>query len=135
MSDDPKSQLFEQFQNLVGETLIRHRSIVDILSKSQEANARVNRAVAKAVTSCGCVQIGASKQQVPEDTSLYDLKNHMDDHISGTLCEHCLEAVESELGRQVYYLTALCNVLGLDLYEVVLKEQQRVATLGVFHAS
>lgn len=135
MSDDPKSQLFEQFQNLVGDTLIRHRSIVDILSKSQEANARVNRAVAKAVTSCGCVQIEASKQQIPADTSLYELKDHMDDHLAGTLCEHCLETVEAELGRQLYYLTALCNALGLDLYEVVLKEHKRVAALGVFHAS
>ena len=135
MSTDPKSELFEQFQNLVGETLIRHKSILDVLSKSQEANARVNRAVAKAVTSCGCLEVNASKQKIPENISLYDLRSHMEDHLSGSLCEHCTETVEAELGRQFYYLAALCNALGLNLHEIVMKEHKRVSALGVFHAS
>ncbi|HHT27849.1 MAG TPA: DUF1573 domain-containing protein, partial [Firmicutes bacterium] len=38
------------FQEAVNEYLVRHRSILDILSKLQESVARTNRAVAKAVT-------------------------------------------------------------------------------------
>lgn len=135
MNGDPKNLLLDQFQELVSETLIRHKSVLDVMSKFQEANARANRAVAKAVTSCGCVQINASKQEIPGDASLYDLHEHMDNHVSGVMCDHCRETLEAELGREMFYLAALCNAFGLNLHDVTLKEHQRVSALGVFHAS
>ena len=65
------SQLQEKscidFQTAVEEYLIRHRSILDVLTKHQEATARVNRAVAKAVTECGCISITAERQRIPAD--------------------------------------------------------------------
>lgn len=135
MNRDPKNLLLDQFQDVVGETLIRHKSILDIMSKFQEANARANRAIAKAVTTCGCVRIEASKQEIPADSSLYDLRQHMNDHVEGVMCDHCLETLEAELGRQMFYLAGLCNAFGLNLHDVVLKEHKRVSALGVFHAT
>ena len=57
---------FADFQAAVSVCLIRHRSVLDVITKFQEASARVNRAVAKSVTVCGCMEINASKQRLPE---------------------------------------------------------------------
>jgi hypothetical protein len=128
-----KDLLCDQFQETVGEYLIRHRSILDVMAKLQEANARTNRAVTKAVTSCGCVKIVAEKQQIPPDISLEDLKEHMQNHLNGQLCEHCREVVEGELGNTLFYMAALANLLDLNLYDVILKEHKKLAALGVFN--
>lgn len=132
-----KDLLCDQFQETVNETLIRHKSILDILSKLQEANARVNRAVSKAVTSCGCVKIAAEKQHIPTDVdiSLQQLKDFMGSHLDGELCEHCKEVIDAELGNTLFYVAALCNVLDLNLYDTLLKEQKRMDTLGVYRFS
>jgi len=50
------------FQKSVDQFLIQHRSILDLMTKYQESNSRVNRAIAKAVTQCGCIKIKAKKQ-------------------------------------------------------------------------
>ena len=132
-----KDLLCDQFQETVNETLIRHKSILDILSKLQEANARVNRAVSKAVTSCGCVKVAAEKQHIPvdPDMSLQQLKDFMGTHLEGELCEHCEEIIDAELGNNLFYVAALCNALDLNLYDILLKEQKRMATLGVYRFS
>ncbi len=54
----------KDFQNEVSKSLIRHKSILDIMTKLDEYNARINRAVAKSVTSCGCISIDAKKQNL-----------------------------------------------------------------------
>ena len=54
-----KDIIFDNFQNSVNNSLLRHKSILDILSKYAESNARVNRAIAKSVTNCGCIKINA----------------------------------------------------------------------------
>jgi hypothetical protein len=59
-----KSEVVDQFQGKVSELLIRHRSILDSLTKFQESTARVNRSIAKTVTNCGCVTVTATKQIV-----------------------------------------------------------------------
>ncbi len=59
-----KDLLCDGFQDTVDDYLVRHRSILDVMSKLAESNARVNRAVTKAVTTCGCIGIEASKQEV-----------------------------------------------------------------------
>ncbi|HEY3365092.1 MAG TPA: DUF1573 domain-containing protein [Symbiobacteriaceae bacterium] len=128
-----KDLLCDQFQDAVGEYLIRHRSILDIMAKLQESNARVNRAITKSVTSCGCIKIQAEKQQIPADISLQEMKDHMHNHLSGQLCEHCREIVEAELGNSLFYLAAVANMFDLNLYDTMLKEHKKLAALGVFN--
>lgn len=128
-----KDLLCDQFQESVAEYLIRHRSILDVMAKLQEANARVNRAVTKAVTNCGCIKITAEKQQVPADITLDQIKDHMQDHVSGQLCEHCRDVVEAEIGNTLFYLAALSNILDLNLYDMMLKEHKKLTALGVFN--
>ena len=120
------------FQEAVSEYLIRHRSILDCISKFDEASARVNRAIIKAVTNCGCVKISASRQTFPPDASLADLRKYTASHLDGKLCPECREIVESELGRALFYMAALCDLLDLDLEHIMEIERSRLSTLGVF---
>jgi len=131
-----KDLLCDGFQETVDDYLVRHRSILDVMSKLTESSSRVNRAVSKAVTACGCIGIAAGKQEVPpEIDSLESLKEHMSTHLTGKLCDHCTEILEDEIGRNLFYLAALCNLMNLNLYDILLKEQDRVACLGVFNFS
>lgn len=123
------------FQTAVDEYLIRHRSILDVLTKQQEASARVNRAIAKAVTECGCISIIAERQKIPADAEYNKLKCFMSSHLSGELCENCQEILINELGHSLFYLTALCNLTGLDLQTVLQHETKNVRTLGIFNLS
>lgn len=128
-----KDLLCDQFQVTVDECLIRHRSVLDIMAKLQEANARVNRAITKSVTSCGCISIAAEKQRVPTDVPLEQLKDHFQSHLNGQLCDHCREIIEAELGNSLFYLAALCNAFDLNLYDIILKEQKKLSALGIFN--
>lgn len=131
-----KDLLCDGFQETVDDYLVRHRSVLDVMSKLTESAGRVNRAVCKAVTSCGCIGIEAEKQRIPPELdSLESLKEHMSTHLKGKLCDHCTEILEDEIGRNLFYLAALCNLLNLNLYDILLKEQDRVACLGMFNFS
>lgn len=121
------------FQDTVSEYLIRHRSILDVQSKLSEAAARVNRAIAKSVTDCGCISINASRQRFPAELSLAEVRELMQTHLAGELCDRCREVLETEIGAALFYLAAASSVLGLDLEAILRKEHARVATLGVFH--
>ena len=121
------------FQATVSEYLLRHRSILDVQSKLSEAAARINRAVAKSVTTCGCISVNASKQKFPTDVSFRELKPFMATHLAGEMCEKCREVAESEIGATLFYLAALCSLLNLNLRDVLEKEYSRVNALGVFH--
>ncbi len=125
--------LCREFQDTVGKYLARHRSVLDVMSKLQEAGARTNRAVAKAVTACGCIKVNADKQQVPSEAPYRQIAQHMRTHIKGELCEGCREALESEVGLQLLYLAGLCEVLGLELAVVLERERDRLAALGPFY--
>lgn len=128
-----KDLLCDQFQETVGEYLIRHRSVLDVMAKLQEANARTNRAITKAVTTCGCIKIEAGKQQLPSDITLDQMKEHMQNHLTGGLCEHCREIMEAELGNSLFYMAAISNLFDLNLYDIILKEHKKLAALGVFN--
>ncbi|HHW40508.1 MAG TPA: DUF1573 domain-containing protein [Syntrophomonadaceae bacterium] len=123
----------DEFQNTVSELLIRHHSILDVLSKLQETCARTNRATVKAVTGCGCLSIEAKKKQIPPDLSITDLKDYFESHLRGELCDNCREIIETEIGKTLFYLTALCNLLDLNLYDIFLKEHKKITTLRVFN--
>lgn len=123
----------EKFQAAVEEYLIRHKSVLDVMTKLQESTARVNRAVAKSVTACGCTEISAKRQKFPSEISFYDVKRYMDSHLGGKMCQDCKETLESEIGRSFFYLTALCSILDLDMEDIVAKENKRLRALGFFN--
>ena len=123
-----KDIIFDDFQNSVDDSLLRHRSILDIMSKYTESTARVNRAITKAVTNCGCIKINADKQNLLNDNmSMDELNNCLQSHISGKLCDNC-----REMGNNLFYLTSLCNALGVNLYDILLNEYDKINTLGKF---
>jgi hypothetical protein len=126
-------QLTDQFQSTVKSLLIRHQSILDILSKGQETSARVNRAVVKSVTSCGCHSINAHKKPIPPDASLADLKELLDSQLEGFICDNCRDIVEAELGKQLFYIAALSNALEISLTDVIFQEHKKLQTLTVFN--
>ncbi|ABY92140.1 hypothetical protein JCM16816_21120 [Thermoanaerobacter brockii subsp. lactiethylicus] len=128
-----KDIIVDDLQNTVDEYLLRHRSIMDILTKIQESSARINRAVAKSVTECGCIRINASKQETPPDATLEEAHKYFKTHLEGQLCENCKEVIEAEIGNNVFYIIALCNVLGLNFYDILLKKHKELNTLGIFN--
>ena len=123
-----------EFQDMVDNLLVRHKSILDCLTKYQEATARVNRAITKTVTLCGCVTINAGRQEFPAEMegSLMEFAKHTNTHLEGKLCESCTEVIEEEIGNHLFYLAALCNLLNLDLKDVLNKEYNRLSTFGHF---
>ena len=121
------------FQSAVSHFLLRHQSVLDILSKCQENGARVNGAVVKAVTTCGCIEIHASKPDIPPEVDLEGLRQILSSHVEGQLCDNCKEVLTQEIGRNLFYLTALCNVFDISLQDVLKKETEKLETLGKFN--
>ena len=127
-----KDILAQDFQDTVQEFLIRNRSLLDTLTKFQDSGSRVNRALIKAATHCGCIRIEASKQEYPIDKTVDAMHETLDTHVRGELCTHCRNIIEQELGTHLFYLTSICNALDMSLYDIILKEQERMNTLGKF---
>lgn len=124
--------ILDDFQNSVSESLIRHRSIIDIMTKFNESNARVNRALAKSVTTCGCISVSAHKQKLPDDASLENISDLLSYQVEGELCDNCKEVLEDEIGTNIYYLAALCDALGINLFDTIIKRYDKLKTLGKF---
>jgi len=103
------------------------------MTKLGESQARVNRAVAKSVTNCGCIKVNGKKQSIPLDADIEDLKNYMSTHIEGELCENCRDIIEKEIGNNLFYITSLCNALGISLNTVLEKEYEQLNTLGIYN--
>lgn len=130
-----KDIIFDDFQNAVNESLLRHTSILDIITKLQESNGRINRAIAKSVTDCGCIKICAEKQNLPSEKDYMDmsqLRNCLKSHVDGKLCLNCREIMENEIGNNLFYLASLCNTLNLNVYDILLREYNKVNTLGKY---
>ncbi|WP_425448449.1 DUF1573 domain-containing protein [Dethiothermospora halolimnae] len=126
-----KDLLCDDFQTKVSDVLVRHKSILDIISKLEESNAKVNRAVIKSVTSCGCVSIKAHKQNYDKET-LSEVKDFLDNHVNGELCENCKEKIEEEMGNHIFYIASLCNTLDVNLYDIISKEYKNIKRLGIY---
>lgn len=120
------------FQQSVNRQLIRHRSVLDLATKLQESQARLQRAVAKAITQCGCIEVHARKQTFPTDGTLEDALKAVESHVTGALCEQCREIVETEMGQHLFYLTALAQILGLQVQDVIDQEQRHMDLLGPY---
>lgn len=128
-----KDIIFDDFQNCVSDSLVRHKSILDSITKYSESSARVNRSIAKAVTNCGCININATKQHIPDgEYSIESLNNSMKSHLTGELCDNCREIIEKEIGNNIFYLTSLCNQLKINLYDVLIEEYNNINTLGKY---
>lgn len=131
-----KDIVFDDFQNCVDDSLIRHASILDVLTKLQESEGRINRAIVKSVTSCGCISIKAEKQHIPQDEddiNVKNLKKYLKTHVEGNLCDNCKDIVENEIGNNIFYIAAICNILDINLYDIMLKELNKTNTLGKFN--
>lgn len=120
------------FQRQVSELLLRHKSILDILSKCDQAGASVHRSVIKAVTECGCIKIDAEKQAYSPDLTLEQARDVLSTHMTGSLCDTCKEIIGDQLGKQLFYIASLCNVLNIELDQVVADESSKCSALGVF---
>ncbi|MGL4737447.1 MAG: hypothetical protein ACRCW2_08355 [Cellulosilyticaceae bacterium] len=126
----------EQFQNFIDDLILRNKSILDQMTKLQDASARLNRTISKAATTCGCVVVTASKQPYPavitQEICLEDLKSLMHTQVDGFLCPTCQEQIEKEMGRCLFYLGALANTLGISLSSVLENEKTRTNLLGKY---
>ncbi|ANE46757.1 hypothetical protein SY83_11280 [Paenibacillus swuensis] len=129
------SPSLKEFQDQVSELLLRHRSLLDVLSKCNQANASVHRSVIKSVTECGCIEVHAEKQRYSEQPDLQEAMGLMQQHIHGKLCDTCKEAVSAELGKNFFYISALCNLLSIDMETVIDEESRKCSTLGLFNLS
>ncbi|WP_427340400.1 DUF1573 domain-containing protein [Caloranaerobacter sp. DY30410] len=127
----PNDLLCDEFQDIVSEVLIRHKSILDIMTKLEESNARINRALIKSVTSCGCISINAKKQEYKHE-SLKEAKDTISSHLEGKMCDSCREKIEEELGKHLFYIAALCNSLDLNFYDLIIKEYKKLNALGIY---
>jgi hypothetical protein len=125
----------KHFQDQVSELLLRHRSLLDVLSKYHQANSSVHRSTVKAITECGCIEVKAKKQKYAEDMTQEQAKILLETHLNGKLCEQCKEVISEELGRNIFYMSALCNLLDINLDEVVSNEANKCSTLGFFNMS
>src|SRR5690625_419327 len=126
-----KKLLCRAFQEQVSDLLIRHKSILDIMTKMEEYNSRISRSVAKSVTSCGCITIETKKQDYIGE-SYEEIANSTSSHLNGNLCENCKDVVDTEIGSYLFYLSALCNTLDLDLQDIMSKEYDKNFTLGIY---
>ncbi|BEP30160.1 nucleoside triphosphate pyrophosphohydrolase family protein [Helicovermis profundi] len=124
----------KKFQETVDDVLIRHVSILDVVTKLQESGAKVNRSTIKTITSCGCIKLNTTSldKKVPSDMDYEELKNYKLTHTDGDVCPVCKEKIEQEIGNHLFYLSALCNHFNLDLEDILDKEYNRISTLGKF---
>lgn len=125
----------QSFQEQVSELLLRHRSLLDVLSKMGQTNAAAVRTVTKSVTECGCIELHATRQDFEPGLDLEQAKETIAKHVQGELCENCRDAIATELGRNLFYMSALCNLLHIDMQEIMEQESQKCATLGLFNLS
>lgn len=122
----------EQFQNFIDELALRNKSILDQMTKLQDASSRLNRNISKCATNCGCIELHVNKQQfLLQDTVNYgDLNCLLSTHIEGYPCTNCNELIEKEMGRVLFYLGALANTLGISLSTVLENEKYRTSLLA-----
>lgn len=125
--------LTDEFQYTVSELLVRNKSILDTITKFQDSNARINRSIIKSVTQCGCISINAEKQPFLEDYDFEKIKEVLSTHINGSLCDNCRDIIEKEIGKNLFYMASICNLLDLNMYDIIIKELDRVKLLGKYN--
>ena len=117
---DLKDIIAEDFQLAADTALLRNRNLLDTVSKFGCSASKLSRSVIKASTQCGCVELRGVKESEP-------LPN-----VEGELCDKCRQAVEKEMGDALFYIAGIANALGISIYDVMLKEKQRLSLLKNF---
>jgi len=128
-----KDMLLTEFQYIIDDMLIKNKSILDIIAKFQESNARISSDIFKAVTQCGCKQINTSLQSCDENSGPEVQKTDVESHHQCVLCENCRDNIEKDIGRNLFYLVSLCNSMDLNLYDILIKELERLKILGKYN--
>ncbi|MFA5524345.1 MAG: DUF1573 domain-containing protein [Tissierellales bacterium] len=126
-----KDNTCNNLQKTVSHALVRHKSILDIITKLEESNSRVNRSIVKSATSCGCISINARKQDYSHG-SFIEAQNTLKSHIEGELCDNCREKIEEEIGNHMFYIASLCNTLNMNLNDITSRELDKLRTLGIY---
>ncbi len=124
--------IFDEYQNCVNDCLIRHNNILDIITKYSETNSKVNRAIAKSITNCGCINVKNISCIKNEENNINNGISS-DSTTSCIACSDCREVIEKEIGNNLFYLTSLCNLLGISLYDIIIREYNKMITLGKFN--
>jgi len=125
-------KLCDSFQKSVDDVLVRHASILDVITKLQDSSSKINRAAVKTITNCGCVKLSTIPNSTPEDANYTELRNFTLTQTEGKICSVCKEKVEQEIGNNLFYLAALCNHFDLSLNDVLTHEKSSLDTLGKF---
>ncbi|MBE6071678.1 MAG: DUF1573 domain-containing protein [Clostridium butyricum] len=124
--------IFDEYQNCVNDCLIRHNNILDVITKYSETNSRVNRAIVKSITSCECINIHKSFNLKKQNEASNKI-NTSDNIPNYPPCDDCRNIIEKEISDNLFYLTSLCNLLGISLYDIIIKEYDKLLTLGKFN--
>lgn len=65
--------------------------------------------------------------------SLKEVKKYFKIYVEGYFCENCRDLIEKEIGSILFYLVLICNILDLNLYDIIIKEIERMKILGEFN--
>lgn len=117
-----ETDLIKEYQEQTATVIARNKSVLDILTKLQCANARVARSVVKAVTGCGCIEIQGRKNAAQNSGN----------QLSGSLCDDCASTVMGEIGEAMFYTASLCNALGLKMDDVLRRDMSRSDMMGKY---
>lgn len=117
-----ESDLIKEYQECASKVLSRNKSVLDILTKLQCANARVARSVVKAVTSCGCIAVDGGKNSPDSAES----------QIRGEICDDCETTIKTEIGEAMFYTASLCNALGISFEDVFRRDMNRSDMMGQY---
>ena len=114
----------DTFQKSVDGLLARNRNILDILTKCQISNSKINRNTIKSATACGCIKITGKKTNFSKEDN--------PECVDGVLCKECRDLIENEIGENLFYIASLCNALNINLSEILSKEIKKLKTLGKY---
>lgn len=117
---DIKDIIAEDFQLAAEAALKRNKNLLDTVSKLNSAATKLSRAVIKASTQCGCIELSGKKTDIS------------DRQIKGEICPSCRSAVEKEMGDTLFYIAGIANALDISIYDVMLKEKQQISLLKNF---
>ena len=122
-------KILSSVQELVGDVLMRYRSVLDVMRNSSNLTV-ASIVLSSAATQCGCIKICTEKQNYGDDIEKSDAM--LSTHITGELCPRCREVLAKEAGEELYYFTALLNIFGIELKDLLKTETEHMETLGKF---
>lgn len=117
--------ILEEFRCVVEEALQYNGNYLDLITKLHMSHAKMSRAAAKAITQCGCVVFDGA-------ASKYGKTTKERAGFRGQMCDICREELEKAAGEHLFYLSGFLSAVGIDLYDIYLKELNRQKLLGKY---